>query len=81
MSDWKEIHQDRRMKFMDIIEKHGSIGRVKLQSLLDWGDGIFERTKRAVLELYPDYVVYNKRTKLFTVIKPEQEFFKEVIKN
>ena len=79
--DWKETLQARRMEFIETIEKNGSVGRVKLQSLLGWGDGVFERTKRAVLELYPDYAVYNKRTKLFTVIKPEHEFFKEVIKN
>ena len=76
--DWKIIHQDRRMKFMDIIEKHSSIGRAKLQNLLGWGDGVFERTKRDVLELYSEDVNYNKRTKLFTMIKPEQEFFTEV---
>jgi len=63
---------------MDIIEKYGSIGRAKLQNLLGWGDGIFERTKRSVLELYSEDVNYNKRTKLFTMIKPEQEFFTEV---
>ena len=79
--DWKEILQARRMNFIETIEKHGSIGRAKLQGLLSWGDGTFDRTRRAVLELYPDYVVYNKRTRLFTVIKPEQEFFKEVVKN
>jgi len=79
VSDWKETLQARRMEFMNIIEKHGSVGRVKLQSLLGWGDGVFERTKRAVLELYPDYVVYNKRTKLFTVIKPEQGILTEVM--
>ncbi len=72
------IQQDRRMEFMDVIEKYGSIGRAKLQNSLGWGDGVYERTKRDVLELYPDYVVYNKRTKLLTVIKPEQEFFTEV---
>jgi len=76
--DWKEILQARRMNFIETIEKHGSIGRAKLQNLLGWGDGVFERTKRDVLELYPDYVVYNKRTKLFTVIKPEQEILTEV---
>jgi len=76
--DWKIIHQERRMQFMDQIEKHGSIGRAKLQNLLGWGDGVFERTKRAVLELYPEDVNFNKRTKLFTMIKPEQEFFTEV---
>jgi len=78
--DWKEILQARRMNFIETIEKHDSIGRAKLQGLLNWGDGVFDRTRRAVLELYPDYVVYNKRTKLFTVIKPEQEFFTEAIK-
>lgn len=72
------IQQDRRMEFIDLIEKHGSLGRAKLQTLLGWGDGIFERTKRDVLELYPDFINYNKRTKLFTMIKPEQEFFMEV---
>jgi len=77
--DWKETLQARRMEFIETIEKHGSVGRVKLQSLLEWGDGNFERTKRAVLELYPDYVVYNKRTKLFTVIKPEQGILTEVL--
>jgi len=79
--DWKEIIQARRMNFMEIIEKHDSIGRAKLQSLLGWGDGVFERTKRSVFELYPDYVVYNKRTKLFTVIKPEQEGIFTEVKN
>lgn len=78
VNDWKLIHQDRRMGFMDMIEKHGSIGRAKLQNQLGWGDGIFERTKRDVLELYPEDVNYNKKTKLFTIIKPEQEFFMEV---
>jgi len=72
------IQQDRRMEFIDLIEKHGSIGRAKLQNQLGWGDGIFERTKRDVLELYPDFIDYNKKTKLFTIIKPEQEFFTEV---
>jgi len=79
--NWKEILQSRRMSFIETIEKHDTIGRAKLQGLLNWGDGIFDRTRRAVLELYPDYVVYNKRTKLFTVIKPEQEFFTETIKH
>ena len=60
--DLTTIQQDRRMEFMDMIEKYGSIGRAKLQNKLGWGDGIFERTKSSVLELYPDYVVYNKRT-------------------
>jgi len=77
-NDWKIILQDRRMEFMDIIEKYGSIGRAKLQKKLGWGDGIFERTKRDILELYSEDVNYNKKTKLFTVIKPEQEFFTEV---
>jgi len=72
------IQQDRRMEFIDMIEKYGSIGRAKLQNKLGWGDGVFERTKRDVLELYPDFVVYNKKTKLFTVIKPEQGIFTEV---
>jgi len=76
--DWKIIQQDRRMEFMDIIEKHGSIGRAKLQNLLGWGDGVFERTKRAVLELYPEFIHYNKRTKLFTTIKAEQKILTEV---
>ena len=76
--DWKEILQARRMNFIETIEKHDSIGRAKLQGLLNWGDGVYERTKRDVLQLYPDYVTYNKRTKLLTVIKPEHEFFKEV---
>jgi len=72
------IQEDRRMLFIDMIEKHGSIGRAKLQTKLGWGDGVFERTKRNVLELYSDYVVYHKKTKLLTVIKPEQVLLTEV---
>jgi len=77
--DWKLIQQDRRMQFIDLIEEHGSIGRAKLQNLLGWGDGVFERTKRAVLELYSEDVHFNKRTKLFTAIKAE--IIQEVIQN
>jgi len=66
--EFTTIQQDRRMEFMDIIEKRGSIGKSKLQDLLGWGDGIFERTKRDVLELHSEDIIYNKRTKLFTTI-------------
>jgi len=77
--DWKVIHQARRMEFIDMIEKYGSIGRAKLQNLLGWGDGVFERTKRDVLELYPEDINYNKRTKLFTTIRAEQKILTEVL--
>ena len=46
--DFTTIQQDRRMEFMAVIEKYGSIGRAKLQNSLGWGDGVFERTKRDV---------------------------------
>ena len=72
------IQQDRRMLFIDMVEKYGSIGRAKLQTKLGWGDGIFERTKRDVLELYPDFINHNKKTRLFTTIKPELQTQLEV---
>lgn len=71
--DWEVILQQRRMDFMDLIEKNGSIGQAKLQNLLGWGDGKFERTKRAVLELYPEEVFFNKRTKLYAIIRAEEK--------
>ena len=37
------------------------------------GDGVFERTKRDVLELYKEYINFNSKTKIFTAIKPELE--------
>ena len=79
MKDWSNILRDRRMEFMDVIEEHGSIGGARLQNLLHYGDGTFYRTKKAVLELYPEDIHYNKRTKLFTTIKAE--IIQEVIQN
>ncbi len=58
---------------MDIIEKYGSIGQAKLQNLLGWGDGVFERTKRDVLELYKGDITFNSKNKIFSGINTELE--------
>ena len=68
-----DVNSERRGAFVDAVESAGTMGQALLQIKLGWGDGVFERTKRAVLELYKEYINFNPKTKLFTAIKPELE--------
>ena len=56
-----------------IVLECKTITEAELKIKFSEGDGIFERTKRDVLQMYPEDVKYNSRTKIYTVIKPELE--------
>jgi len=71
--DWMEVNKQRRMDFLAIIDSAGEIGDAQLKIRFGAGDGIFERTKRDVLQMYPEDVAYNSKTKIYTAIKPELE--------
>ena len=71
--NWDDVNGERRGAFEGAIEKAGTIGQALLKIQLKMGDGIFERTKRDVLELYSDMYSFNKTTKLFSYIDPDAE--------
>jgi len=71
--DWQIINRQRRFDFVEAIEKAGTIGQAKLKNKLAWGDGVFERTKRDVLELYKQDVNFNSKNKIFSGINTEVE--------
>lgn len=73
MKDWKIEYQQRRFDFVTAVEKAGTIGRAQLKNKLGWGDGIFERTKSDVLELYEGDINFNSKTKIFSGINTELE--------
>ena len=60
--DWQTINRQRRFDFVDAVEKAGTIGQAHLKNKLGWGDGVFERTKRDVLELYKEDINFNSRS-------------------
>ena len=71
--DWSTIYLERRIEFVDAIEKAGTIGQAMLKNNLRWGDGIFERTKRDALEIYAEDINFNSNTKIFSSINLELE--------
>jgi len=73
MEDWEVINRLRRFDFVDAVEKAGTIGQAQLKNRLGWGDGVFERTKRDVLELYKEDINFNSKNKIFSEINTELE--------
>ena len=71
--NYDDINSERRGSFVEAVEEAGTIGEAMLQIKLGFGDGIFERIKRRVLELYKEYINFNSKTKIYTAIKPELE--------
>jgi len=69
--DWKIINQQRRCDFVGAIETTGTVGQAKLKNQLAWGDGVFERTKRDVLELYKQDINFNSKNKIFSSVNTE----------
>ncbi len=62
------INRQRRFDFVEAIEKVGTIGQAQLKTKLGWGDGIWERVKRDVLELYKGDINFNSKNKIFSGI-------------
>jgi len=71
--NYDDINSERRGSFVEAIESASEIGEAMLQIKLGFGDGVFERIKRRVLELYKEYIHFNSKTKIYTAIKPELE--------
>jgi len=67
--DYSKIYADLRSDMLDIIEKEGTIGQALLKIKLKWGDGIYNRRKAEVIELFPGFINWNSKTKIFTWIK------------
>jgi len=67
------INRQRRFDFVEAIEKAGTIGQAQLKNKLGWGDGIWERVKRDVLELYKKDINFNSKNKIFSGINTELE--------
>jgi len=72
-TDWIIKDRQRRFDFVDAIEKAGTIGQAKLRIKLGFGPGVFERTKRDVLELYKEDLNFNSKNKIFSGINTELE--------
>jgi len=73
LTDWKIVNQQRRFDFVTAVEKAGTVGQARLKNNLGWGDGVFERTKRDVLELYKGDITFNSKNKIFSGINTELE--------
>jgi len=73
LKDWTIEYRLRRFDFVGAVEKAGTIGQARLKNKLGWGDGIFERTKRDVLELYKEDIHFNSKNKIFSGINTELE--------
>ncbi len=67
--DYSKIYADLRSDMLDIIEQEGTIGQALLKIKLKWGDGTFNRRKAEVIELFPGFINWNSKTKIFTWIK------------
>jgi len=71
--DWRTVNRQRRFDLVDAVEKTGTIGQAKLKVKLGWGDGIFQRTKSDVLELYKQDINFNSKNKIFSWVNTELE--------
>jgi len=66
--DWTEIYKERRQEFCDILDNEVTIGEAQLRIKFGYGRGIYEDTKRMVLQLYSDMYLWNPGTKMFSSI-------------
>jgi len=69
--DYQKHYAQLRSQFLDIIEEEGTIGQAHLKIKLGWGDGVYNRRKAEVLELFPGFINWNSKTKIFTWLKAE----------
>jgi len=79
MTNWTDERMNRRNEFYETVEKYEPIGPSKLQDKLGLGDGVFYRTKRDALEVFPNLkwdktqFSINKQTKLESAISNDWE--------
>jgi len=67
--DYRKFYADKRNEMLDMIEKEGTIGQALLKIKLGWGDGMFKVRKSEIIELFPGFINWNSKTKIFTWIK------------
>jgi len=67
--DYQKKYAEQRTQFLDVIEEEGTIGQARLKIRLGWGDGIFNRRKAEIIELFPGFINWNSNTKIYTWLK------------
>ena len=63
-----DVKRERMQRFLDIIEQKQEIKDIDLQFALKLGDGQYYTVKTAVKSRYPDFVEWNKKTKVWKSI-------------
>jgi len=70
-----QVKKERMYDLLDLIQKEKKLKCFDAQTILQWGDGIFERILRETLAYYPDEIRFNseERTLYHISLSPQQE--------
>ena len=73
IKNWTEEYHKRQLAFFNAIPSDGTINELDHKQLFPYGPSIYRDTKKQALQIYKQFIIYNKYAGYYARVTERQE--------